>query len=238
MVERSEDPPKHGGKWWVFAALDHTLHRASANHAKLSSVGPPSSLLPCQPGSPKVRGVIQELSTAEYRCPGENLRDFPRRSFGAIWPASTQPAVTARSATIPPVSPRGRFANWRKSVRGPSGRRCFTRKGSATWRSTICGPNWHGGSRSSLPDDFRRAGRQPARAGRRQPTDGGRRQRWPPGNGGDHRGDRRRSPLDAVAKPSTSDRQARRARPGPSNIWLPTEAFSWAMPAAPRTPSG
>jgi hypothetical protein len=22
-----EDPPKHGGKWWVFAALDHTLHR-------------------------------------------------------------------------------------------------------------------------------------------------------------------------------------------------------------------
>jgi hypothetical protein len=25
VVERSEDPPQNAGKWWVFAALDHTL---------------------------------------------------------------------------------------------------------------------------------------------------------------------------------------------------------------------
>src|SRR5271157_1606542 len=43
-----------------------------------------TSLLPFPPGSPKVPGVIQDLSTAEYRCPGESYGISRAVHFGRL----------------------------------------------------------------------------------------------------------------------------------------------------------
>ena len=192
---------------------------------------PTSCLSP--PGSPKVPGVIQDLSTAEYRCPGETYgisravhlgrlagfhpacRDCPRRddAVGLSARQIRQLAEVGSRAKQPPLFHAGRG-------RQRGDQRSEPRRGAED-RDRVCPANY-GFDSGGLPIAKRRRSSPATAAWQRR------------------RSSRRSSKVSVgpAARPSTSDRQARRVRPGPSNTWLPTEAFSWAMPTAPRTPSG
>ena len=87
-----KDPPKHGGKWWVFAALDHTLPKRhfsnvleSRNSIRPVPLGPEFRPTPCQETVRKIRFVsdLRQSDAVLQSVPyhGESRQDLPAFSL-------------------------------------------------------------------------------------------------------------------------------------------------------------
>ena len=186
--------------------------------------------MPFSTGSPKVPGVIQDLSTAEYHCPDEThgisravhlgrlasfhpaCRQCPRRddTVGLSTRQIRQLAEVGLRARQPPLFHAEGVGNVPINDLSPDA----ARRIAAEFARRIASPADPGAER-------RRS--SPAMAAWQR-----------------RRSSRRSSKVSVgpAARPSTSDRPARRVRPGQSRTWPPTEVFSWATREVPRTRSG